>query len=215
MKSATNEHPFAGHGNGSVRTQNHPLWSPSSSPSHSSASRLEVEIREHGRAGTRAPTPRGHNSLVPDPDRRDVAIVLSGGGINGVLLELGFLQRLRETPFCGRASGGSTARPRERSQGRWPRSTASTTSRTFLARPPPGRRLQAAPDLAVPRRAPRLHAPGDDRRSDRGSRRARRGARRVRDRALRLRDRRQRLPRGGRGRATSSSSTRRTRPSPR
>lgn len=30
------------------------------------------------------------------PVRRDVAVVLSGGGINGVLLELGFLERLRE-----------------------------------------------------------------------------------------------------------------------
>lgn len=29
-------------------------------------------------------------------DRRDVAVVLSGGGINGILLELGFLKRLRE-----------------------------------------------------------------------------------------------------------------------
>src|SRR4249920_3287237 len=43
------------------------------------------------------PTPRGHNSPVPDSDRRDVAVVLSGGGINGVLLELGFLRRLSET----------------------------------------------------------------------------------------------------------------------
>jgi predicted acylesterase/phospholipase RssA len=34
---------------------------------------------------------------VPDADRRDVALVLSGGGINGVLLELGFLKRLSET----------------------------------------------------------------------------------------------------------------------
>ena len=34
---------------------------------------------------------------MPDPDRRDVALVLSGGGINGVLLELGFLRRLYET----------------------------------------------------------------------------------------------------------------------
>jgi predicted acylesterase/phospholipase RssA len=33
---------------------------------------------------------------------RDVAIVLSGGGINGVLLELGFLKRLRESPLWGR-----------------------------------------------------------------------------------------------------------------
>jgi predicted acylesterase/phospholipase RssA len=33
---------------------------------------------------------------------RDVAVVLSGGGISGILLELGFLQRLRETPAWGR-----------------------------------------------------------------------------------------------------------------
>ena len=46
--------------------------------------------------------PRRHNSRVPDPDPRDAALVLSGGGINGVLLELGFLKRLRETPFWDR-----------------------------------------------------------------------------------------------------------------
>lgn len=33
---------------------------------------------------------------MPDSSKRDVAVVLSGGGINGVLLELGFLERLRE-----------------------------------------------------------------------------------------------------------------------
>jgi predicted acylesterase/phospholipase RssA len=33
---------------------------------------------------------------VSRPDRRDVAVVLSGGGINGILLELGFLKRLRD-----------------------------------------------------------------------------------------------------------------------
>lgn len=33
---------------------------------------------------------------------RDVAVVLSGGGINGVLLELGFLKRLRESPLWSR-----------------------------------------------------------------------------------------------------------------
>ena len=36
------------------------------------------------------------------PASRDVAIVLSGGGINGVLLELGFLGRLRESPLWSR-----------------------------------------------------------------------------------------------------------------
>jgi predicted acylesterase/phospholipase RssA len=39
---------------------------------------------------------------VPHSDRRDVALVLSGGGINGILLELGFLKRLSETPLWPR-----------------------------------------------------------------------------------------------------------------
>jgi len=34
--------------------------------------------------------------------QRDLAVVLSGGGINGVLLELGFLERLREDPLWPR-----------------------------------------------------------------------------------------------------------------
>ena len=33
---------------------------------------------------------------------RDLALVLSGGGMNGLLLELGFLQRLREEPLWDR-----------------------------------------------------------------------------------------------------------------
>ncbi len=49
-----------------------------------------------------ARTPRGHNSRVPHTDGRDAAIVLSGGGINGALLELGFLKRLSETAFWPR-----------------------------------------------------------------------------------------------------------------
>ena len=40
---------------------------------------------------------------MPDP-RRDVALVLSGGGINAVLLELGFLRRLSETELWARIS---------------------------------------------------------------------------------------------------------------
>ena len=39
---------------------------------------------------------------MPRPDGRDVALVLSGGGINGVVLELGFLRRVRESPLWGR-----------------------------------------------------------------------------------------------------------------
>jgi predicted acylesterase/phospholipase RssA len=36
------------------------------------------------------------------PDGRDTAVVLSGGSVNGVLMELGFLQRLRETSLWPR-----------------------------------------------------------------------------------------------------------------
>src|SRR5437763_4280497 len=35
-------------------------------------------------------------------EERDVAVVLSGGAINGVLMELGFLQRLRESELWPR-----------------------------------------------------------------------------------------------------------------
>jgi predicted acylesterase/phospholipase RssA len=34
--------------------------------------------------------------------RRDVALVMSGGSMTGVLMELGFLRRLRESPLWGR-----------------------------------------------------------------------------------------------------------------
>jgi predicted acylesterase/phospholipase RssA len=34
--------------------------------------------------------------------RRDVGVVLSGGGVNGVMMELGFLRRLRESPLWPR-----------------------------------------------------------------------------------------------------------------
>jgi predicted acylesterase/phospholipase RssA len=39
---------------------------------------------------------------VPNGTTRDVAVVLSGGGINGILLELGFLKRLQESPLWPR-----------------------------------------------------------------------------------------------------------------
>lgn len=39
---------------------------------------------------------------MPEAQRRDVALVLSGGGINGILLELGFLKRLSETSLWSR-----------------------------------------------------------------------------------------------------------------
>ena len=34
--------------------------------------------------------------------QRDVALVLSGGGMNGVLMELGFLKRIHESPYWPR-----------------------------------------------------------------------------------------------------------------
>ncbi len=37
-------------------------------------------------------------------DRRDVGVVLSGGGVNGVMMELGFLRRLRESILWPRTS---------------------------------------------------------------------------------------------------------------
>src|SRR6478672_1405976 len=47
---------------------------------------------------------------------KDVAVVLSGGAVNGVLMELGFLQRLRESElwprigwFYGTSSGALSA----------------------------------------------------------------------------------------------------------
>ena len=39
---------------------------------------------------------------MPEAPGRDAALVLSGGGINGILLELGFLKRLAETPLWPR-----------------------------------------------------------------------------------------------------------------
>src|SRR5438445_10637322 len=36
--------------------------------------------------------------------RRDVGVVLSGGGVNGVMMELGFLQRLRESVLWPRVA---------------------------------------------------------------------------------------------------------------
>jgi predicted acylesterase/phospholipase RssA len=40
--------------------------------------------------------------MAADADQRDVAVVLSGGGVNGVLMELGFLQRVRESDYWPR-----------------------------------------------------------------------------------------------------------------
>src|SRR5688572_14177494 len=44
---------------------------------------------------------RPHNVSMGE---RDIAVVLSGGGMNGVLLELGFLKRLRESELWPRVA---------------------------------------------------------------------------------------------------------------
>jgi len=64
--------------------------------------RFEVDIGEHGRAGAEFRLHGGTIAPVPRSEGRDVAVVLSGGGINGVLLELGFLLRLSETDLWRR-----------------------------------------------------------------------------------------------------------------
>jgi predicted acylesterase/phospholipase RssA len=64
--------------------------------------RFEVDIGEHGRAGAEFRLHGGTIALVLRSEGRDVAVVLSGGGINGVLLELGFLRRLSETDLWRR-----------------------------------------------------------------------------------------------------------------
>ena len=103
---------------------------------------------------------RGHNEHMSE---RDVAIVLSGGGVNGVLLQLGFLKRLRESelwPRVGCIYGTSAG--------------ALTGSMAALdrlddaggvhARPAAARRLRAAAPLAAAaERPPPLRAAGDDR----------------------------------------------------
>jgi predicted acylesterase/phospholipase RssA len=43
--------------------------------------------------------PGGETASAPP---RDVALVLSGGGVNGVMMELGFLRRIRESPLWPR-----------------------------------------------------------------------------------------------------------------
>jgi predicted acylesterase/phospholipase RssA len=63
---------------------------------------LEIGVREHRGAGTKFRLHAGTIALVPESTGRDVGVVLSGGGINGVLLELGFLRRLAETALWPR-----------------------------------------------------------------------------------------------------------------
>ena len=163
---------LAGHGNGSVRTQNQPAWSSTASSTHSRPARRAapppwsaspaaapaIPRRKVRRMGSVTGGVCGHNVHMSE---RDVAIVLSGGGVNGVLLQLGFLSgcgelavaagRLHLRHFGGRADrddGG--ARPARRARG-------------VHARPSAARRLRAAAALAAAaERAPPLRPARDD-----------------------------------------------------
>ena len=69
MNSAMKPQPAAGHGNGSVRTQNHPSWSPfSSSSQSSSSSKTIVEVCSN----TICPRSIAHK-VAADADRRPAA----------------------------------------------------------------------------------------------------------------------------------------------
>ena len=195
MKSATNVQPSAGHGNGSVLTQNQPLWSPSSSPSHSSSSDLELEVGEHCRVPGGAPVPRGHNSHVPDPERRDVAARPLG-------------RRDQRRPARARLPAAAVARRALWARVGWIYGTsAGALSGTmaaldrlddleeFLLGLQPADAFRPRPVWQFPGGLARLHAPRDDRRPHRLARpsSAPRCAT-ARHRARRLRDRRRRLP---------------------
>ncbi len=52
----------------------------------------------------RAHARRPRNYPVAVESRRDIGVVLSGGGVNGVLMELGFLKRLRVSPLWDRVA---------------------------------------------------------------------------------------------------------------
>ena len=101
-----------------------------------------------------AQAPRRHNSHVSELHLRDAALVLSGGGINGVLLELGFLKRLRETPFWDRVGWiyGTSAGRRRRDDGR-PRQARG--ARVVPARAAGRRRVPSAARVAAPARRTR------------------------------------------------------------
>src|SRR6187401_1920125 len=118
MKTAMNVHAAAGQGNGSVLTQNQPVWSSSASSiqscssSSSSSSSTVSDPRRCSTWGSRGSTaerlvrwgvsPPDYSEQNEHMSDRDVAIVLSGGGMNGMLLELGFLKRLRESSLWPR-----------------------------------------------------------------------------------------------------------------
>src|SRR3954467_10562763 len=92
---------------------------------------------------------------------RDVAVVRSGGAVNGVLMELGFLKRLRESElwprigwFYGTSSGALSATLAALDRLDEPREV-------IVPPPPPGHVPAPFPLAAPPARLPRLPPPGD------------------------------------------------------
>src|SRR3954447_13112353 len=61
-------------------------------------------LRRAGSTGNGASLIDRRTYLVTMELRRDVGVVLSGGGVNGVMMELGFLQRLRESVLWPRVA---------------------------------------------------------------------------------------------------------------
>ena len=197
MNSATNEHPSAGHGNG-LGTDAEPAAVVAvvvALPQLFVG--LELDVREHGGAGAQFP-PRGHNSLVPDRPPRDVAVVLSGGGINGVLLELGFLRRLSETPLWPRVGWiyGTSAGALAGTMGALGR---LDDLEDFLLAIQPGDAFRPRPVWQFPGGLHDYTLPATIAERIGSARGAGRRARTVRGRARRVRDRRGRQPRGRRG----------------
>ena len=72
---------------------------------HHRGDRPDRAARQAAHARLHALEPRGrvHEGRPGGlTDRRDVAVVLSGGGMSGIMMELGFLQRLRESELWER-----------------------------------------------------------------------------------------------------------------
>ena len=116
-----------------------------------------------------------HASTIDAMSDRDLALVLSGGGMNGLLLELGFLKRLREDPLWERIGWiyGTSAGALSGRDGR--RSTGSTHMEEFVLALRPEETFRPNRLWQTPAERPaRLRAARDDRRAARADRRARR-----------------------------------------
>src|SRR3954469_18919145 len=76
--------------------------SPPTAPQRTRPSRSRAAVAGVRSGASRGRPRRARNYPVPVAERRDVGVVLSGGGVNGVLMEPGFLKRLRDGPLWER-----------------------------------------------------------------------------------------------------------------